>query len=587
MCGISGIINNKETINRKDLIRINNKLSKRGPDAEGYFFKKNFGLAMKRLSIIDIKNGNQPIKDTHGNQLICNGEIYNYLELKRKYFPKAKFSTNSDCEIILHLYLKFGIKSLKFLNGMFAFCIWDNRKNFFFIARDRFGMKPLYYYKNKKKFIFSSTSNSIVKSLDIKFDIDETQVYNYLLYGYIPSPNSIWKNIKKLKPYNYITIDKNFNIKIKDYKYLDNANYDKESYDNILLENFKIHTRSDVKIGSMLSGGADSSLVTAYSNNVKKLSDTFIAQFKGKKISESTVAKKNSKLMEIKTNLIKVNMNQVKKNFDNIIYSLDEPISDSAIISTFLLTKKANEKKIKVLLSGAGGDELFGGYKRYEVKKYKFTKNLNSAKSVNLLIKIIRLLPTGKYSNFILKSFNLGAAYVSSIAGIDIDVLCKYARDTEKLSNSITNINAKFKSIDRQKLKQEFMQFDKKNYLVDNILSLSDQISMYNSVEIRLPLLGNVFYNKIKKLKEFNKDFIKKIIHEQFNLKLIKTKTGFNAPIDKWIENPFFANKKKKLNHKILNKILKISRIKNDFFQNKQFIFSLIVLNEWLEKNAK
>jgi len=171
MCGICGIISNKENINKKDLFKINRKLNNRGPDGEGYFFKKRFGLAMKRLSIIDIKNGNQPIKDKDGNQLICNGEIYNYIELKKKFFPKLKFSTNSDCEIILHLYKKFGIKCLKFLDGMFAFCIWDNKNKSFFIARDRFGMKPLYYSKNKNKFIFSSTSNSIVNCFKNDFSI--------------------------------------------------------------------------------------------------------------------------------------------------------------------------------------------------------------------------------------------------------------------------------------------------------------------------------------------------------------------------------------------------------------------------------
>ena len=587
MCGICGIISNKENINKQDLFKINRKLNNRGPDGEGYFFKKKFGLAMKRLSIIDIKNGNQPIKDKDGNQLICNGEIYNYVELKKKFFPKLKFSTNSDCEIILHLYKKFGIKCLKYLDGMFAFCIWDNKKKSFFIARDRFGMKPLYYSKNKNKFIFSSTSNSIVNSFKNDFSIDESQIYNYLIYGYIPSPNSIWKNIKKLEPYKYILINKNFNITIKNYKSFDSLNYTKEDYEKILFNNFKIHTRSDVKIGSLLSGGADSTLVTAYSNKIKKISDTFIGKFEGKKIDESIIAKKNSELIRIKPNVIKMNIKELKRNFNNIIDSLDEPISDTAIISTFFLSKAANKKKLKVLLSGAGGDELFGGYKRYDDNKYKFMKNLNSKIIIKLLIKFIKFFPAGKYSRYILKYLNLGTAYISSISGVDVDVVNKYVKDSNQLALTISKINYKFKNIDKNKLRKEFMRFDEKNYLADNILSLSDQISMYNSVELRLPLLGQIFNKKIKKLRKFNKDFIKKIIYQKFNFKLVEAKTGFNTPIDKWIDNIFFVHKKKNLNNNILKKILKVKEIKKKELLNKQFIFSLIVLNEWLEKNAK
>ena len=587
MCGICGIINKKEKIDKDRLFKINKKLINRGPDGEGYFFKDNFGLGMRRLSIIDIKNGNQPINDDEGNQLICNGEIYNYVELKKKFFPKLKFTTNSDCEIILHLYKRFGIKCLKFIDGMFAFCIWDNKKKSFFIAKDRFGIKPLYYYRDENKFIFSSTSNSIVSSFKNKFFIDETQIYNYLIYGYIPSPNSIWKNIKKLAPYSYIIINKNFNITIKNYKSFDRFNYVKEDHEKILFENFKIHTRSDVKIGSLLSGGADSTLVTAYSNSIKKISDTFIGKFEGKKIDESTIAKTNSQLLKIKPNLIKMNIEQVKKNFSNIIESLDEPISDTAIISTFLLSKEANKKKLKVLLSGAGGDELFGGYNRYDDNKYKFMKNLNSEMMINLLIKFMNFFPAGKYSRFIFKYFNLGAAYVSSIAGIDIDLTNKYVKDTKKLAKSISKINSKFKKMNQNNLRKEFMFFDERNYLTDNILSLSDQITMYNSVELRLPLLGFTFYKKIKKLIKFDKNSIKKIIYQKFNLKLVQKKTGFNTPIDKWLDDSFFSNKKKNLNNKTLNNILKLKEIRNKNFLNKQFIFSLIILNEWLEKNAK
>lgn len=588
MCGICGIINKEEKINKKDLIKINKKLVNRGPDGEGYFFSKNFGIAMKRLSIIDVKNGNQPIKDKYGNQLICNGEIYNYKELKKKFFPNSKFLTKSDCEIILHLYTKFGVKSLKYLDGMFAFCIWDNRKKVFFIARDRFGMKPLYYLKKKNQFVFSSSSKSIVNSLKEKFFIDETQIYNYLIYGYIPSPNSIWKNIKKLNPYNYVLIDKEFNFKIKSYKNFDKKIYNKkQDLEIILLKNFNIHSRSDVKIGSMLSGGADSSLVTAYSNKIKKIYGSFIGKFQGKVYDESILAAKNSKLIEIKPNLVPINIQKVKKNFDKIIDSIDEPISDTAIISTFLLSKEAKKKKIKVLLSGAGGDELFGGYPRYDHFRYKFMKNLRSVKSINLLIKIMKFLPMNKVSRWLFKFFNLGATYITSIAGFDLNLVTKYTKEPVHLAYRIKSANDKLSSINKKNLRKNLMNFDKKNYLVDNILSLTDQISMYNSVEIRLPLLGNTFVDKIKKNKKFNKETIKKIMFEKFGFQLVNIKSGFNTPINNWIDNKFFTNKKKNINHKILEKILNIKDIKNKKFSNSQFIFSLIILNEWLEKNAK
>jgi len=582
MCGICGIINKKKKLDVNILKKINNKLLMRGPDGEGFFLKKNFGLAMKRLSIIGVKNGNQPISDKFGNQLFCNGEIYNYLELKKKYFNSSKFKTNSDCEVILHLYRKFGFECLKFLDGMFSFCIWDKKKNQFFIARDRYGMKPLYYYKTNECFVFSSTSRSIVKSIDYNFKIDEDQIINYFLYGYIPSPHSIWKNLKKLKPYHYITLDRNFKISIKSYKFFDKKKiFSKINFYDALQKNINIHTRSDVKIGSMLSAGVDSSLITALSSKNKKLSKVFVAKFVKKKDDESELAKYNSKKLNLITNLVSITPKKIKNNFENIINSLDEPISDTAIISTFLLTKEAKKKKIKVLLSGAGGDELFGGYKRYEQIKYKYHINLTSRFFVSFFCQIVKKLPSNKILRFLFKIFNLGSSYVTSISGNNIDQIIKNFYNIKTVTGAIIKVNNKFNNIFPAN-KFFLKTFDSNNYLVDNILSLTDQISMSNSVEVRVPFLGFQFNKDIFYKKPVEKNFLKEIILNKFGLKLTNKKTGFNTPISNLINDKFFKDKLK-IKNKILDRLLNIDNFEN--FKNDQLLFSTIILNEWLKKN--
>ena len=350
MCGICGYIDfKKKKINKKIVYQMNQSLYKRGPDSAGYYFYKNIGIGMRRLSIIDIKKGNQPISDHSQNiHLTLNGEIYNYLELRKELELKGcKFETNSDTEVIIHLYSLYGKKCIKFLNGMFAFSLYDIRKKELWIARDRLGIKPLYFSYNKNFFIFSSSCRSLLKSNLIKKKINPESQLSYFLLNYIPGNMCIWKGIKKLKPGHYLTI-KNNKITIKQYWSIKNKKKIKKNLEiNDLLEKaVEINTRSDVKVGAMLSGGLDSSYISnVYAKYYKRKLFTFTVDFENKKNNENYIAQNIAKKIKAVHTKIFLTRKKAFKLLNEVIKNYDEPMADTGVISTYAVSKIAKKKK--------------------------------------------------------------------------------------------------------------------------------------------------------------------------------------------------------------------------------------------------
>ena len=411
MCGITGIINfEKLTKQNIKTAKIASKLQKhRGPDHTGNFLSKKVFLINNRLSIIGLKNGNQPIFSKKKDiVLIANGEIYNFLEIK-KYLNSKKviFETDTDIEVILKLYEFSGIKGFSLLRGMFSFCLYDQKKKLVYIFRDRVGEKPLYYKLEKNLIYFNSEFRSLVKSLSSDCEADCDAINDYLFHGYIVEPKTFVKNIFKLEAGNYIKIDlkKKTLTKIK-YWDLKNLKKDKKNKKNnfqkIIEDIGNVIPRADVKIGLANSSGIDSTSLAILLKNKKTKFQSISLNNLSLRNSEAKIAKEQMKKYKINTKLTNLSDKQMLSNFTKMVISLDEPIADLASSSYYKLMDYANKVKIKVLIFGHGVDELFWGYDDV-IENLKISNVLISKK--NFIIKIISIFLLLIPKNYSLKEW--------------------------------------------------------------------------------------------------------------------------------------------------------------------------------------
>lgn len=367
MCGIFGSISIDGDIINDSLLQIlSDSMIYRGPDDEGIINKGSWAIGMRRLSIIDISGGHQPISNNNKNiHLVANGEIYNYKELRKDLIKLGyEFKTKSDIEVILHLYIEYGLDAIHHLNGMFAFAIYDENEETLWLARDRLGIKPLYYGWKHDNLIFSSELTGLAKYLNAK--VLKESILDYLGYSYIPAPNTIFEGISKLNPGEEMIIS-NGSVKNNIYwkpnttsSYKGNVNDAAIDLDKLLKESVELQLISDVPLGVFLSGGVDSSAIASYAAKINPNIplETYTIDFNGKEGEDATFAEEVSKLLGTNHHSIKVDADQQFKSLDELIPMMDEPMSDSAIVPTYMLSKLAREHGIKVLLSGAGGDEI-------------------------------------------------------------------------------------------------------------------------------------------------------------------------------------------------------------------------------------
>ena len=401
MCGINGIISKNKIIDMNVLIQsMNDEIIHRGPDGEGnYIYNETIGFGMRRLAIIDLNSGTQPIYNKDRSIVIVfNGEIYNYLELKNILLGLGVlFLTNSDTEVILKGYEYYGVSFIEKLNGMFAFAIHDQLNNKIIIARDQIGEKPLYYYNHNDTFIFGSELKSIKKIFNKLTNKQLTLSRNgldlYFSLTFIPAPYTIYNEISKLLPGHYIeisTIDNNLNIRkyasiinFKDpIENIKDFNYAKKKLFTLLNDSVEKRMISDVPIGSFLSGGVDSSIITAIMANQKNQSkiETFSVISDNKHFDESERSFAVSKHLNTSHHSIKLDFNELRILVDSIILDYDEPFADSSALATYYISKKT-KNYVTVALTGDGGDEVFGGYNKYYMGKLneQFTKNFSQS----------------------------------------------------------------------------------------------------------------------------------------------------------------------------------------------------------------
>lgn len=588
MCGIMSITG--KDVQKTDPSRISlmlASLSKRGPDDKGTLKFANCILGQTRLSIIDLSSGHQPMMDNKKNLAITfNGEIYNYKELKNELEAKGyAFSTNSDTEVILKAYQEYGADCLARLDGMFAFAIWDEEKNSLFMARDRFGKKPLYYAFDKDgNLLAASEIKAIFASGQIKGELDYRAIDNYLTLMYIPPWKTVYKNIKTLPPASF-AIFKDGNIEINTYWQMEKRplsisyNEAKEEIKRLLTESVKKRMVADVEIGSLLSGGVDSTLVSFLAQSFSKTPiKTFSVGYQDY-INELPFALEASKKIGSDHYTLQAKDDMVEE-LHKVTEYFDEPHADSSDFPQYLVSKLA-ASKVKVALSGDGSDELFLGYGWQ-------TKHLNLSYKKHFWEKV----------------------FLNPFDGFIKNIQIFTPQERRKLWKNKSFVNDDFigDQVKNSKLSsaEKINLFDITTYLPGQLLTKADRMGMMNSLEVRSPFLdyrlAEFVYNlpfeyKANKsnFKIILKDILSEIMPKEFTH---RRKQGFGAPINEWLKKESFkkdvyeslyksdAELYNIMNEKIVKKMLNEFYIKN----NKDYsykIWVLYCLELWLNSHKK
>lgn len=621
MCGICGLYNFSKS-NGIDLSLINrmtSEMSHRGPDDEGFHYDDNIAMGFRRLSIIDLFLGSQPMTDSTNNlTIIFNGEIYNYLELKKELLNAGfTFRTNSDTEVLLYGYKHWGKNVLFHLKGMFAFAIWDKSDNILFIARDRFGIKPLYFYSDNNNFIFSSEIKPILKILKHKPDVDIYALHQFLKYRYVPAPNTLFENIKKLPSGSYILVtNKGFTItKWHEFRPKHNViinSYSLNSYFEKLFELYNDsvarHLISDVPLGLLLSGGLDSSLLLYLMKTLGHKFPTFTAGFTDYfKNDEINMAKSFSSSMGMLNFSVSLSQSEFMDTLPHVIEILEEPITSSSIVPMFYLCKEAS-KHVKVALMGQGPDELFCGYNRHLAIHY--------SRYFKMFSYLPDLLKTSFSNNFIKsETKRRGMYFIGNGSKLErysraFSLITESFLDSLFINNLILHENkysldliwGEYKdAIAKADDLTGFQILELGSSLPDELLLYADKLSMHNGLEIRVPYLDNdileFFYiiSASLKIKFFKGKYIHKKICTYHLPKEItsRKKIGFATPVGEWLMDknlklfsdviedrsaPIYSY----LSYKMVNNMLKEHQNhKSDY---GKILFSIFIFNVWLNR---
>ena len=566
MCGIVGIANtNSRKINREVLERMNQAIVHRGPDEDGFFVKENIGLAMRRLSIIDLASGQQPIFNCDKTKaIVFNGEIYNFQELRIDLEGKGdKFYTNSDTEVILHLYEKYGVDSLQHLRGMFAVAIWDDQEKTLFLARDRVGQKPLLYaHQQNGDLIFGSEFQAILQHPDISREVDYEAIDSYLSYLCIPAPQTAFKKIRKLEPGHWLRW-KGGEIETKRYWLPDFSKKIKITQEEaeeetlrILREATKLRLISEVPLGAFLSGGVDSSTIVALmAQESEKPVKTFSIGFEEQDFSELKYAKQVAEHVGAEYNEFIVKPNALEV-LPKLVQHYGEPYADSSAIPTYYVSKETREF-VTVALNGDGGDESFAGYERHAAMRIAETYHRVPKPLRSILFEIpIGLLPaseTKKKSRVRDAKRFLQAAsmlkteryfhWVSTFSGDAKESL--YTKDfieTVSGNDSMKYLKRWFGKANGSGIVDATLLTDQMTYLPNDLLVKVDIASMANSLEARSPFLDHKVIEFAAslpegiKMKRFEtKSLLKKVASKLVPREVIyRRKMGFGVPIGEW-----------------------------------------------------
>lgn len=568
MCGINGFVS-KNLIETKIidgiLDHMNHEIIHRGPDQDGFFVEENqtisIGMAMRRLSIIDLSTGKQPIFSSDGQKIIVyNGEIYNYKLLRREHLNDYDFKTNSDTEVILGLYEKFGVSSFAMLDGMFAFSIYDKALNKIFIARDFFGEKPLYYTLNKDSFYWCSELKSMMKVLPYKPEISKQGLNLYFQLTYIPAPFTIYESVSKLEANHYLEFNcENFNFTINEIRQntvSKDSNLSKKEVikinHDLVHKSVESRSVSDVPIGTFLSGGVDSSIVSlCLAHQSDKKIETFSVGFEKKSFDETDKSRTIAKIINSNHHEFILSENDLAENISKIILNFDEPYADSSALPTYLVANKTKEF-VSVALTGDGGDEVYGGYNKYYMGRLNnyYTKIIPKPVhnfSYNVLNNLLHSKDDERGLLFKAKRF-LNAIDYGGDFYYDIVSLAFLENERKEIfnrNNYMKNPLGYYKNIvgSNNKSLTDFRNIDRILSLEGDLLVKVDRSAMLTSLECRAPFLNKELWEFTNSLPESylirnwdKKHLLKESFKHYFPKDFLnKSKQGFGVPVGDWL----------------------------------------------------
>ena len=554
MCGFVGFVD-KTKDKEKTIKKMADLIKHRGPDSDGYYTDDNIALGFRRLSIIDLEGGTQPIYNEEKDKLIFfNGEIYNYKYLKEDLIEKGhKFSTNTDTEVILHGYEEYKEDFLLMLRGMFAFVIYDLKTKELFGARDFYGIKPLYYAKMKDSFMFGSEIKSFLGHSKFKKELNRDMLEQYLTFQYSVGSDTFFKNVYKLIPGHYFKY-KNGKLEIKRYyeiKFEPNKERTLEEWEKgireVIDDSIEAHKVSDVEVGSFLSSGVDSSLIATLSNVDK----TFTVGYSNKKYSEIDYAKDLSKKIKV-TNISKeITKEEYFEKFPMIEYYFDEPLADPSAVALYFVANIASQH-VKVALSGEGSDEIFGGYNIYH-EPYSVSWYYKIPYFIRRFIGIcVYPLRHHRGFNFLYRrSRKLEDRYIGNafmFEPVEVKKILSYKTGKKTYKDFTKPFYDKCKNYD-DVTKMQYIDFN--FWLIGDILLKADKMSMANSLEVRVPYLDRILIDYAKglptkyKIKDGQTKYaFRKVANEVLESKFAdKKKLGFPVPIREWIKEEDIYNK--------------------------------------------
>ncbi len=609
MCGFVGFLNDKSSDydNQKTIKSMADRIAHRGPDEEEYYCDNDISLGFRRLSIIDLDGGSQPITNEDETKvLVSNGEIYNFMSLRDDLTKKGHvFKTKTDSEVILHGYEEYGKELLNKLRGMFSFVIWDRAEKKLFGARDIFGIKPFFYYLKNENFLFGSEIKSFLSNPMFEKELNVERLPDYLCFEYIPSCETMFKNVYKLPPGCCFTwqdgelkIDKYFEM-----KYNIDDSKDLEYWENLIEKTFEqstlAHGISDVEVGCFLSSGVDSSYVVnqmAKNNDVK----TFSVGYEEEKYSELKHAQNFANVANVQNFSKKVSADEYFDIASTVQYYMDEPLPNPSAIVLYFLTKLASEQ-VKVVLSGEGADELFGGYNYYK-EPLDFEKYQKLPLTLRKLISGVAVkIPNIKGKRFLVRgSMPIEKRYIRNNYVFDHttrkDILKSDipAKKPEELTKEY------FDKVKNEDDVTKMQYVDMQTWLVEDILVKADRMSMANSLELRVPFLDKEMLkvalqipSKFRVSKEKTKIALrgaaaKQLPEETASMK----KLGFPTPLNDWLKRDKFYNQvkdkfegevaKKFFNQKYILNLLEEHKESAKF--NMKKIWSIYTFIVWYEK---
>lgn len=605
MCGIAGYINNNEKPQKKILKKMTDRIEHRGPDGEGHYVDDMAALGHRRLAVLDLQTGDQPIFNENKDVVVVfNGELYNYQELTEELKEKGhKFTTKTDTEVLVHGYEEWGNDLVNKLRGMFSFAIWNKKEKELFSARDGWGIKPYYYYENDGVFMFGSEIKAFLDHPNFKKEFNDEILSAYLCFNSVPTEETFFKGVKRLEP-GYRLIYKNGEIKTDRYFKLEfeETNQDIEEYvnqiDKAVTDSVKRHFHADVEIGSLLSSGVDSSYIVS----VGKPNKTFTVGYDDPKYNEITYAEDLANKLGVENISRKISQEEYIKNFPKLMYHMDEPLADPSTIALYSIAELASEH-VKVITSGEGADELFGGYNTYQ-------EELSQAWYMKIPFPLRRLasimagiLPEARGFNFVyrrgkhLKDYNIGLGRIFRDEEAMKIVKPKNQIHTKEI---VKPFYEEYKNnsgiVQRQVIDYYF-------WLVRDFLHAIDRCGSMFGIECRTPFLDEKVYEVARKLPMYAKidkvttkkalrDAAKKVIpNESYK----KKKLGFPVPLREWIkEDDLYSEIKAKFESNTAEKYFDQKRIikllndhkngKKDCYKKVWTIYTFIV---WYDEYFK